>query len=77
MIEEISSQQAASSSCAKESGGGEEALCAPGHSVIVREADGKNPTRRVVVKVSLPGVTSASQVDLEVAKVGLHFTVIE
>ena len=46
-----------------------ERLCVPDHSVSVKEPDSKHPTRRVLVKVTLPGVSSANQVDLEVSKV--------
>lgn len=48
--------------------GGE--VCVPAHSVVVKEPDSKHPGHRVVVKVTLPGVTSAHQVDLEVSMVG-------
>lgn len=46
-----------------------ERLCVPDHSVSVKEPDSKHPMRRVLVKVTLPGVSSANQVDLEVSKV--------
>ena len=69
LIEEISSEQAASYD--EESTDGGKTLCVPAHSVTVSEPDGKSPRRRVVVKVSLPGVTSANEVDLEVAKVSI------
>ena len=45
-------------------------MCVPAHSLVVKDPDGNHPRRRVLVKVTLPGVTSADQVDLEVAKVG-------
>ena len=46
-----------------------ERLCVPDHSVTVKEADSKHPSQRVLVKVTVPGVSSANQVDLEVSKV--------
>ena len=41
----------------------------PEHSVTVKEPDSKHPARRVLVKTTLPGVSSANQVDLEISKV--------
>ena len=46
-------------------------LPTPAHSMVVKEPDGKYPVRTIVVKVTLPGVTSADQVDLEVSEVGV------
>ena len=64
LIEEISSEQVASFT-GKEGG----KQCVPAHSFVIKDPDDNHPRRRVVVKVTLPGVTSADQVDLEVAKV--------
>lgn len=49
-----------------------ERFCVPDHSISVKEPDSKHQTRRVLVKVSLPGVSSANEVDLEVSKVSMQ-----
>ena len=60
LIEELSSEAAAS----VDSSG----VTIPEHSVSLKEADLKHPTR-VSIKVTLPGVKSVGEVDLEISKV--------
>ena len=68
LIEEISAEQAAVHAASHSKN--ERLQCTtPVHSVAVKEPDSKHPKQRVFVKVTLPGVSSANQVDLEVSKV--------
>ena len=60
LIEELASEAAAS----VDSTG----LIVPEHSVRLKEADSRHPVR-VGVKVTLPGVKSVGEVDLEISKV--------
>ena len=73
LIEVISSEQPSPAVDTASNGGGgakeKGQLPTPAHSMLVKEPDGKYPGRRVVVKVTLPGVTAADQVDLEVSEV--------
>lgn len=65
------SQEGPTTSC-EESQSKTERLCVPDHSISVKEPDSKHQMRRVLVKVTLPGVSSANEVDLEVSKVSMH-----
>ena len=60
LIEELSSEAAAS----VDSSG----VTIPEHSVYLKEADLKHPTR-VSIKVTLSGVKSVGDIDLEISKV--------
>ena len=41
----------------------------PEHSIVIREPDSKHSERRVYVRVTLPGVKSVREVELEVSEV--------
>lgn len=66
LVEELNSKPVASS---KNESNGLKMCATPEHSIFIREADDKHPERRVCVKITLPGVKSVGEVELEVSKV--------
>ena len=66
LIEEISLEQAPTNAKAHSKS---ERLCIPAYTLAVKHPDSKHPKQRIFIKVTLPGVSSADQVDLEVSKV--------